>query len=238
LGNFVETFNTIITMQNISTTLQTAFIGTSFLTIFLFYKASQWSKTSLAIISLWAGLQLIIGLTDFYLDGYSMPPRFMLMIVPPMVSMLVLFNTKGGKIFIDTLNIKDLTLLHTVRVPVEITLYFLFVAKAIPEVMTFEGRNFDILAGLTAPIIYYFGFVKNQFSSRVILLWNLASLVTLFNIVAIAVLSAKTPLQHFGFEQPNVAIAQFPFNWLPSVVVPLVLFSHLVTIRKLLKKPA
>lgn len=28
--------------------------------------------------------------------------------------------------------------------------------------MTFEGRNFDILSGLSAPLVYYFGFGGNR----------------------------------------------------------------------------
>jgi len=58
-------------------------------------------------------------------------------------------------------------------------------------------------------------------------------LILLLNIVAIAILSAPSIFQQFGMEQPNLAIFQFPFVWLPSVVVPLVMFAHLVTIRRL-----
>ena len=102
--------------------------------------------------------------------------------------------------------------------------------------MTFEGRNFDILSGLTAPIVYFFGFIKKQLNKTILLLWNFICLGLLINIVFIAVLSAPFPFQKFAFDQPNIAVLYFPFTWLPACVVPLVLLSHLATIRQLLKK--
>jgi hypothetical protein len=102
--------------------------------------------------------------------------------------------------------------------------------------MTFEGRNFDIVAGLTAPVIYYFGSVKQQIGRKVMLLWNIICLGLLFNIVVIAVLSAPFPFQQFAFDQPNIALLYFPFVWLPCCVVPLVLLSHLATIRQLINR--
>ena len=123
-----------------------------------------------------------------------------------------------------------------VRIPVEIVLFLLYVNKAIPKLMSFEGRNFDILAGLTAPLVFYFVFISKQFSRKLFLAWNIICLGLLVNIVINAVLSAPFPFQQFGFEQPNIAILYFPFVWLPCCVVPLVLLSHLSVIRQLLKE--
>jgi len=38
--------------------------------------------------------------------------------------------------------------------------------------MTFEGSNFDILAGLSAPLVFYLGFVKINLTKNTLLLWN------------------------------------------------------------------
>jgi hypothetical protein len=70
------------------------------------------------------------------------------------------------------------------------------------------------------------------------LLWNLVCLGLLLNIILNAVLSAPVPFQKFAFDQPNIAVLYFPFVWLPSCVVPLVLLSHLAAIRKLYINPA
>jgi hypothetical protein len=209
---------------------------TTFLTVFFFYKAAGKSRITLVILLGWLLLQAIVGLSGFYTVTDVMPPRFMLTLMPPLILIAVLFATATGRMYIDRLNTKTLTLLHSIRVPVEFILLGLFLHKGIPQLMTFEGRNFDIIAGLTAPLIYYFGFVKNKLSIRLMLIWNFLCLVTLINIVANAILSAPFPFQQFAFDQPNIAVLYFPYVWLPACVVPLVLFSHLVSIRHLKRR--
>ena len=136
----------------------------------------------------------------------------------------------------DSLPLTNLTYLNTVRIAVELVLFWLFVHKAVPELITFEGRNFDILSGITAPFIAYFGLTKRKLSRPVILIWNLICLALLINIVGYALLSTPSPFQQFAFDQPNLAISTFPFSWLPTFLVPVVLFGHLVSIRQLTGK--
>jgi hypothetical protein len=222
-------------MVNVSLIIDIAFIFITLITVFLFFRATGNSKKFLIIVSIWMLIQLILGLTHFYSIVFTTPPRFIFLIVPPLIFTIYLFLTIKGKAFIDTFDLKYLTIIHTVRIVVEIVLYFLFIAKTIPQLMTFEGRNFDILAGFTAPLLYYFCFIKSNSSKKILLFWNIACIVLLLNIVILAIFSSETPFQKFAFDQPNIAIAHFPYNWLASVIVPLVLFSHLASIRLLLK---
>lgn len=221
-------------MENLSAYIGIIFMLTTFLTVFLFYKATGRSKVTLAILLAWLLLQSFVGLSGFYTVTDTIPPRFLLLVLPPLLSILILFVTAKGRKYMDMLDLKTLTLLHIIRIPVELVLYGLFLHKTIPELMTFEGRNFDIVSGLTAPFIFYFGFVRKQISNKLILVWNFICLGLLMNIVINAVFSAPFPFQQFAFDQPNIAVLYFPFVWLPCCVVPLVLFSHLVAIRKLL----
>lgn len=210
-----------------------SFLATTLLTIWLFFRATNYSKQSLGIIISWAILHSLFALIGLYLDISAIPPRILLSLLPIFIFISILFNTQRGKVFIDSLSLEKLTLLHIVRVPVEIILYWLFLYKAIPELMTFEGRNFDILAGITAPIVYYFTFMKKNMSKKILLGWNIICLLLLINIVVNGVLASPVPFQQFAFDQPNIALIYFPFSLLPSIVVPLVLFSHLVAIRRL-----
>ena len=164
----------------------------------------------------------------------SMTPS--LLLFPPLLLIAILFITKSGRRFIDSLDVKTLTLLHIVRIPVEFILYWLFLYKVVPGIMTFEGRNFDILSGLTAPFVYYFGYRRKLLSKTILISWNIACLLLLFNIVITAILSAPAPFQHFAFDQPNIALLYFPFVWLPAFIVPVVLLSHLVALRYLIGK--
>lgn len=211
------------------------FAATTLATILFFYKAAQSRKKVLLIILIWMAIQTIISLTGFYTVTTGFPPRLFLLVGPPIIFITSLFLSKGGQQFIDQLNIRILTLLHIIRIPVEIVLLLLFLQKVIPQLMTFEGRNFDILSGITTPLLFYFAFKGKQMNRTVLLVWNFVCLGLLFNIVINAVLSVPTPFQQFAFDQPNIAILYFPFIWLPSVVVPLVLFAHLAALRKLLR---
>lgn len=222
-------------MEHLPIYISILFAITTFTTIGIFYKASNYSKPTLILLLLWLVVQTIVSLTGFYAITNTIPPRFPLMVVPTILLIVILFITKKGKQYIDGLNLKKLTILHIIRIPVEMVLFWLFIHGTIPQLMTFEGRNFDIVSGITAPLIYYFGFAQNKPNKKILLIWNFICLGLLINIVVNAILSAPSPFQQFAFDQPNVAILYFPFVWLPSCVVPLVLFSHLVSIRQLLK---
>ncbi len=226
-------------MENLPFYLPMAFLLTTGLAIWFLYRASRQSKAVALVISVWLTIQSLLALTLFYTNTHAMPPRFIFLILPPALLLLGLLLTQKGQQFLNKFDPAVLTLLHVVRLPVELVLLGLAVHEAVPFLMTFEGRNFDILSGLTAPFIYYFGFVKNQFPKTVLLLWNFICLGLLGNIVVHGVLSVPSPFQQFAFDQPNVALLYFPFNLLPAVVVPLVLFAHVVTIRQLvMRQPA
>lgn len=221
-------------MENLPAYIKVVFILTTFLTAFLFYVASRKSTLTLIILTVWLVFQGFMGVSGFYTVTNTLPPRFLLLIGPPLLFIIGLFISVNGKAYVDNLSLKTLTILHTIRIPVEVVLFWLFVHKGVPELMTFEGRNFDILSGITAPFIYYFGCVKKRFGTKILIAWNVCCLGLLANIVFHAALSAPSPFQKFAFDQPNIGILYFPFNWLPGCVVPLVLLSHLAALRQLL----
>jgi hypothetical protein len=221
-------------MENLPIYISVVFAITTILTISFFYKASQSSIFTVSLLLSWLLLQTFIGLSGFYTVTDTFPPRFLLLVVPPIQVIILLFATAKGRIYIDKLDLKILTLLHIVRIPVELVLFWLYTRSTVPLLMTFEGRNFDILSGISAPFIFYFGLIKMKINKTILLIWNLICLAFLLNIVVNAVFSAPFPFQKFAFEQPNIAILYFPFIWLPSIIVPIVLLSHLATIRQLL----
>ena len=225
-------------LSNLPISLPIFFGLTTALTIFLFLKSVETPpqyKTVLGVLIGWSVLQMAISWAGFYQKTDTLPPRFLLAVVPTLLLIIGLFSSKKGQKFTESLDLKALTYLHVVRIPVELTLLWLFQHDTIPEVMTFEGRNFDIFSGITAPFIAYFGFTKKTLSSTIIIVWNVLCLILLFNIVITAALSVQTPLQQMSFDRPNRAVLFFPFVWLPSVVVPLVLFAHLVVLKRLSK---
>lgn len=222
-------------MQQLPAFVGIFFVLTTFMTVLFFYRAAHYSKPVLLLLLSWLAFQAAVSLTGFYTITDTLPPRFLLLAAPALVVILLLFVTPKGRAFLDTLDLPILTLLHVVRIPVELVLFWLFINGAVPEAMTFEGRNFDILSGLTAPVVFYFFFTKKIIGKGFLLGWNMLCLLLLLNIVVNAVFAAPSNFQQIAFEQPNVAVLHFPFAWLPCCVVPLVLLSHLAAIRKLVK---
>lgn len=221
-------------MESLPFYIPLVFVLTTWLTIYFFYRSCPVSRIAVLILLSWTILQGVIGWSGFYKEVDSIPPRFILLLFPALLSIGILFFTSGGKVFIDGLDVKALTLLHVIRLPVELVLHWLFMNRGVPQIMTFEGFNFDIFSGISAPFVYYFGLVKNNLNKTTVLVWNFICLGLLINIVVLAVLSAPSPFQRLAFDQPNVAVLYFPYTWLPGVIVPLVLFSHLVVIRRLM----
>ena len=215
--------------------LSITFIAVTLITVILFYLATHKNNKVLFFTFLLMTVQATLSLNDFFMDFYSIPPRFPLAIIPSIIGMVVLFSTSKGRVFIDSINLKTYTYLHSVRVAVEIVIIWLFLQKLMPQSMTFEGHNFDILSGLTAPVIACLAYNRKILNKKVLLIWNVICLILVLQVVGTGVVSIPSVIQQTAFDQPNVAVLIFPFIWLPGIVVPIVVFGHLVAIRQILK---
>lgn len=182
----------------------------------------------------WVLVQGALGFAGFYRDTAHMPPRLILFgVLPGLLFIAGCFLTQSGRQLIDGMGFRTLTWLHVIRIPVELTLWLLVERNLLSEYMSVGGTNFDILSGLTAPVVAYLAFRSGRVYKPLLWAWNIACLLLLANVVITAALGIPSPMQQHSFEQANVAVLYFPFNLLPTVVVPLVLFAHLVAFRKL-----
>lgn len=163
-----------------------------------------------------------------------------LFIVPvPVLAMIlwIAFFRRGA--FFQALSLERLTYMQVFRVLVETVLFYSALDHGlIPELMTFSGRNFDLLVGLTAPFVAWLVFERRLLGPRFLLVWNVAGLVLLINIVVHAVLSLPTPFQRLAFEQPNVLVLDFPYIYLPVWLVMAAFLGHVVSITRLLSAEA
>lgn len=177
-------------------------------------------------------VQAVLVLASFYEKTDTVPPRFLFVVVPSFLFIAWIFIRR--KVLIKKLSLRSLTMFHVVRIPVEVVLLWLSHENAVPELMTFEGRNFDILMGMTAPLAVLFFITRSTSVRRLpLLVWNVVGLIFLLNIVGNAILSLPSPFQMQAFDQPNLAVTLLPFIYLPAVVVPLVFFCHLLSILRL-----
>ncbi len=208
------------------------FIFTTILTIVFFYYSNGKPFKITAIIVLWSIVHSLLSYQGFYLNTEAVPPRYGLVLLPLFVLFAYSLLPSIRKRVIEKRDLKVSTFLHSIRFPIEIILFQLFIYKMIPELMTFEGKNFDIIMGITAPIIGIL-FLKNWLSEKGLLLWNVIGLFLISFILISGIFSAELPIQLFGFDQPNLAVTYFPFVLLPATVVPIVLWTHLTDIIKI-----
>jgi len=221
-------------IPNLPLYVSLGFIILTFVTIYLIYRASNNSFLLLIGLSAWIVLQGILSFKGFYTITNTLPPRFVLLAPPALVVIIILFVTNRGRRFIDDFNLRTLTWIHTIRIFVEISLWMLYKNGSVPREMTFEGGNFDILSGITAPLVASTAFKDHKINRGFLLLWNFVCLILLLKIVITAVLSVPTPFQQFAFNQHAVGVLYFPFTWLPCCIVPVVFFAHLAAIRKMI----
>lgn len=236
-------------IDNLPTYISLLFSFCTLATLFLFVRVIRASDTLkirkiagkiTLILVFWLCLQVILSLVGIYsMDTRSIPPKILLYgILPTIVIITMTFVSQKGREFMDSLSLEMLLYIHLIRIPVELVLYLLSLYELVPRLITFSGSNFDILAGLTVPLMVYLNTSKRKYLRALNFIWNIISLGLLLNVVILAFLSAPSPLQRISFEQPNIAMLHFPFSWLPTFIVPIILFIHLLSIRRLLlRKP-
>ncbi len=214
--------------------LYASFLFLTFLFLLFFYLGTGRNKKVLYSSMLWIAIPSVLAGLNYFQITDTWPPRFLIILVGN-----ILFITYScTKLKEIKLNYTYSLLIHSLRIMIEIVLYFLFTMTKVPQIMTFIGLNYDIVFGITALILLLLHFLlKIKPSKKVLIIWNCIGLMFLFTIVMIAILSSPLPFQQISFDQPNIAVLEFPFVLLPSFVVPIVFLTHILSIKQLIKNP-
>lgn len=226
--------------QELPAYVSLTFAVTTFLTVGIFLYAVRQKllqttpgKIIVGLTAFWILFQAVMAMGGFFAVTGSFPPRIALLGVLPTLVLIALYFIFFRESFIEKLPLKALTILHIIRIPVELVLYWLYKGGLVTQAMTFEGHNYDILAGLSAPIIYWLAFRGGGVNRGLLLWWNAAVLASLLAIVVSAIASLPPTAEYAADGQHNIAVLFFPYNWLPSIVVPIVFFCHLASLWKL-----
>src|SRR6185436_9680868 len=118
------------------------------------------------LLPLWLFFQAALALGGFYQATDTVPPRLIVFGILPALVLIFTFIVFFRRAFVERFPLRILTTLHVIRIPVEMVLYWLLAAGLVPQMMTFEGRNFDILSGILAPIVYLVAFRRRQVTNR------------------------------------------------------------------------
>ena len=188
-------------------------------------------KTALLLV-LWLTYVSIMSINKVFLDP-SLPPRIPLLLVLPFFIFIGYFFLSGRyKNIIAAIPLHWLIYFQTFRIMVELLLFGLFMEHMLPWAATFEGYNFDIGIGISAPL---FGFLisKGKLKTLGIRAWNIIGLLTLLTVVVIINTYAYRP---WLFNETSTILGKgfgtFPFTFLAGFFMPLAIFMHIFSLVK------
>lgn len=196
----------------------------------------SWGRGAVAV-TLWVGVVGFLGAWGFFRDFSALPPRLPLFVafVGGVVVSVVFFSHRGRHMMQNPQWM--LVGLQLFRVPVELLLASLAADGLAPVEMSYHGRNFDVLAGASAPVLAaaIFRFGERRLRG-VIVVWNTLAMGLLLNVVGHGLFSAPTPFQLLHFEIENRILGEFPMMWLPLFLVPTAFVLHFLSLRRALRK--
>jgi hypothetical protein len=195
-----------------------------------------------------AGLppQAILGLLVAYLvipgalagmnllDRYDVvpPPPLLLLLGLSVLTAAIAFGPLGAHLA-DRVALGAIVALQAFRIPVELLLHRLYLEGSVPVQMTYSGRNFDIVSGITGLLLGAWLLSGRPVPRGLVLAWNVLGLALLANILVIAVLSTPVPFRRWTEGPTHELPSTFPWIWLPSFLVQVALGSHLLVFRRL-----
>jgi hypothetical protein len=188
-------------------------------------------RVLLALI-LWAAFVSVWSLSGMMQNFTKFPLNLAPVLVIPLITILIVTFSKTTKQILSNIEPHVIIRLQSFRIFVELVIWLLFVQQMLPVQMTFEGRNLDILSGITALVVAWLA-ANQKINKTLLALWNIACLGLLINIVTVAILSMPIPFQYFFNEPINMAVTKFPYAFLPAFLVPLAYMLHFFSLRQL-----
>jgi hypothetical protein len=193
-----------------------------------------WVGVGLAI---WLGVLAVLAGQGYFLNVDGTPPRLALAGILPLVVGLLMLPTYGTRHFLAVTPPERLIYLQSFRIVMEIILWALAVQGRAPKLMTFEGRNVDILIGLTAIPVGWLVVERRAWPAWVAAVWNAAGIVILANVVFHAQLALPTSYRVFVTDPPPTFLATFPYIWLVGFLVPFAFWLHAGSLVQLSRRP-
>lgn len=197
----------------------------------LFMKADHSKKLILhysLLVVFWISYVVLLSASGI-LANFKLPPRLPLLIVIPMlVFMIFVTRTSAFKSILTKSTNQQLIGIQSFRILVELLIYGAFLNNIFPRRATFEGLNYDILVGVSAPAIAYLS-RKKIIGRKGILAWNITGLA----ILSVTVYSFISSYYFMGYSNTNsLQFINPPYLFLASVLLPFALFYHILSMRK------
>jgi len=198
----------------------------------------DWRRAQVGLgLAIWRGLLADLAGEGRRLGFESMPPRLAAAGPRPLVVRMLMLATHRTRQFLPVTPPERLIYLQSFRILMEIILWALAVQGRAPKLVTFEGRNIDILIGLTAIPVGWMVIERRAWPAWVGSAWNVAGILILANVVVHAQLALPTPFRAFVTEPSTALLATFPYIWLVGFLVPFAFWLHAGSLVQLARRP-
>jgi hypothetical protein len=184
------------------------------------------------VLALWMAYTALMAGMGLLLVPDSMPAPFARIMAPGLVLVAIAAFSRFGKRLADRLSFAVLVGFHGFRLPLELLLWWLHRQGRLPVQMIFEGRNPDILTGVSA-IVMAVLLKRGVAGKKAVMIWNVAGFALLLNIMAVAILSLPGRMRAFKGDPANTIVLHFPYVWVPAIFVLAAFLGHLVLFRKI-----
>lgn len=177
----------------------------------------------------------LIYLTVLSISGVlrdlNLPPKFPLLIFLPLLIGFTMFyrRSKNSRVIKAIPKVWPVYF-QSFRIVVELILLYTFYAGIIPQNATFEGLNFDVLMGVSAPLVAYF--LVGQNKSKILqFVWNVLGILMVMFVGFIIATSMYKP-DIWDSEVPLVSMTfiEMPYLLLAGFLAPLGIFMHVVSL--------
>jgi hypothetical protein len=189
---------------------------------------------TIAASAVWMGATWAAADAGILRDWDAMPPPMVFLVAGIVGLAGAIAFTGYGRRLVRGLPLWTLVAVQAFRLPLEIAMHMQYERGVMPEQMSYAGRNFDIVTGMTAIVVAWLA-ASGRAGRGVVLAWNILGFALLLNIVVVSILS--TPVfRYFGDDRLNVWVTYPPFVWLPAVMVLCALAGHLLIFRAVLRR--
>lgn len=178
-------------------------------------------------------IHTILSVFGFYAN-FDLPPRIPIGVIITLGLFLFVGFSDSGLLVLESIGTRKLILFQVWRILPETLILLLIQIDLMPGEMTFTGKNFDIFAPLTAPIIFLLA-QRKFIGERGIVVWNALCIFILSFTVFTAIRAVPFPFFDATVQTPNIAVAYFPVSLLPLFMVPLAISVHVFSISFALK---
>lgn len=191
----------------------------------------RWIVMAAIGVVAWMGLTAAAARAGVLADFDRRPPPLMLLMVGVLTVGIAVGASRVGAVLAAGLPTAALVGLQAFRFPLEMVMQKAAREEIMPMQMSFEGRNWDILTGVSALVVAFLAH-RGHAPRWLLTAWNVMGFGLLVNIGAVAI--AATPVfGAFGDDALNTWVAHFPYVWLPAVMVATALAGHIVVFRHL-----